>query len=170
VWCGIEYQVASHLIYEELVHEGLAIVKGLRERHDGRRRNPWNEFECGSNYARSLASYALLNAFSGFQFDMTKGLIGFDPVRLTDGRFRGFWSLDSAWGVFSLSPGRLSVEVKAGSLSIKTLELPFLRGGRVRSVSAASKKLAFRQTRGGIELARKTRIRPRAPLVITFSR
>ena len=167
---GCEYAAASHMIQRGLVREGMRVVEAVRARYDGGRRNPWNEFECGSNYARSLASYALLNAFSGFQFDMTKGLIGFDPVRLTDGRFRGFWSLDSAWGVFSLSPGRLSVEVKAGSLSIKTLELPFLRGGRVRSVSAASKKLAFRQTRGGIELARKTRIRPRAPLVITFSR
>jgi len=27
VWCGIEYQVASHLIYEGFVDEGLAVVK-----------------------------------------------------------------------------------------------------------------------------------------------
>jgi len=33
VWCGIEYQVASHLIYEGLVEEGVAIVKGVRDRH-----------------------------------------------------------------------------------------------------------------------------------------
>ena len=46
--------------------EGVTVVKAVRDRHDGIRRNPWNEFECGSNYARSMASYALLNAFSGF--------------------------------------------------------------------------------------------------------
>lgn len=35
VWIGIEYQVASHLIYEGYVEEGLRIVKAVRERHDG---------------------------------------------------------------------------------------------------------------------------------------
>ena len=54
VWPGIEYQVASHLIYEGMVDEGLAIVRGLRARHSGERRNPWNEFECGNHYARSF--------------------------------------------------------------------------------------------------------------------
>ncbi len=57
---GFEYQVASHMIQEGLVHEGLQIVRSVRERFDGERRNPWNEFECGSNYARAMASYALL--------------------------------------------------------------------------------------------------------------
>lgn len=63
VWTGIEYQVASHLIFEGMVDEGLAIVKGIRARHDGKRRNPYNEFECGSHYARALAAWGLLLAF-----------------------------------------------------------------------------------------------------------
>ena len=40
VWTGIEYQVASHLIAEGFVKEGLTIVKALRSRYDGRVRNP----------------------------------------------------------------------------------------------------------------------------------
>jgi uncharacterized protein (DUF608 family) len=64
VWTGIEYQVASHLIFEGFVEEGLAIVKGIRKRHDGSRRNPYNEFECGSHYARAMASWGLLLAFA----------------------------------------------------------------------------------------------------------
>ena len=35
VWTGIEYQVASHMIYEGLLEEGLCIVKGARDRYDG---------------------------------------------------------------------------------------------------------------------------------------
>ena len=101
---------------------------------------------------------------------MTKGLTGFDPVRLTDGRFRCFWSLDSAWGVFSLSPGRVTVEVKAGSLAIKTLELPFLRGGRVRSVSLGGRKLAFEQCEERLELRRRARAAPGSALVVQLSR
>ena len=66
VWTGIEYQVAAHLISAGMIDEGLTIVKALRSRYDGQTRNPWNEYECGSYYARAMSSYALLLAFSGF--------------------------------------------------------------------------------------------------------
>ena len=94
---GFEYQVACHLIQEGLVEEGLDIVRAVRDRYDGRRRNPWNEFECGSNYARSMASYSLLLALSGFSFDLRSGHLGFRPV-VPAARFRCFWSIDGAWG------------------------------------------------------------------------
>jgi len=77
---GFEYQAAIHMIQEGMVEEGLEIVRVIRSRFDGDKRNPWNEFECGNNYARSMASYALLNALSGFSYDMVKGRIGFLPV------------------------------------------------------------------------------------------
>jgi uncharacterized protein (DUF608 family) len=48
VWTGVEYQVASHLILSGFVREGLRIVEATRSRYDGRARNPWNEYECGS--------------------------------------------------------------------------------------------------------------------------
>lgn len=57
VWSGIEYQVATNLIYEGLVEEGLTLVRAVRGRHDGFARNPWNETECGNHYARSMASW-----------------------------------------------------------------------------------------------------------------
>ncbi len=79
---GFEYQAAIHMIQEGLVAEGLEIIGIIRSRFDGEKRNPWNEFECGSNYARSMASYALLNALSGFSFDLSKGRIGFRPVEI----------------------------------------------------------------------------------------
>ena len=57
---GYEYQVACHMIQEGMVAEGLEVVQAIRDRYDGFKRNPWNEIECGNNYARSMASYALL--------------------------------------------------------------------------------------------------------------
>ena len=57
---GFEYQVGAHLIYEGYLREGLAVCKAVRDRHDGRRRNPYNEFECGSHYARAMANYSYL--------------------------------------------------------------------------------------------------------------
>src|SRR5206468_8582372 len=99
VWTGIEYQVAAHLIYEGLVDEGLAIVKGLRGRHDGERRNPWDEFECGHHYARAMASWSLLLALSGFHYSAPEATIGFAPVLSADD-FRCFFSTGSAWGLY----------------------------------------------------------------------
>lgn len=99
VWTGIEYQVAAHLIFEGFIDEGLTIVKAVRERHDGYRRNPWNEAECGHHYARSMASWAVLIALSGFQCDLVKREIVFSP-KINKDNFSTFWSTGTAWGVF----------------------------------------------------------------------
>ncbi|MGQ9554794.1 MAG: GH116 family glycosyl hydrolase, partial [Anaerolineae bacterium] len=135
-WCGIEYQVASHLIYEGFVAEGLAIVKGLRERHDGVRRNPWNEFECGSHYARSLASWSVLTALSGFSFDLPHKVLGFAP-RLRSEDFACFWSVGTGWGLYQQQiaghKGSVSLRVAYGELPLERLVLGGLGGGQVEA-------------------------------------
>jgi non-lysosomal glucosylceramidase len=123
---GFEYAAAIQMIQMGLVDEGMAVVTAVRDRYDGERRNPWNEIECGSNYARSMASYALLNAFSGFTFDMVHGMIGFDPLIPEDGTFRCFWSLDSGWGTFTVTPEQVRMDVLYGTLNLERLALPFL--------------------------------------------
>lgn len=100
VWTGIEYQVATNLIWEGLVDEGLTIVRAVRDRHDGVRRNPFNEVEHGNHYARSLASYGVLTALCGYRFDLPHGTIGFAP-RVQADDFRCFFSTDTGWGVYS---------------------------------------------------------------------
>lgn len=116
---GYEYQAAIHMIQEGLVDEGLEVVKAVRDRYDGAKRNPWNEFECGSNYARSMASYALLPALSGFEFDMTRGHIGFAPV-LRQNEFRCLWSLDCAWGTYERANGAVVLRVEGGTLTLNS--------------------------------------------------
>jgi len=104
VWTGIEYQVAAHLILEGWVAEGLEIVEALRARHDGVRRNPWNEVECGNHYARSMASWALLLALSGMQINSENGAAAFSPLAelLTEkAPFMVFWSDGRKWGRYS---------------------------------------------------------------------
>ena len=116
---GYEYEVASHMIYEGLVDEGLEVVNAIRDRYDGRHRNPWNEIECGSHYARALASYGLWLALSGFEYDMRRHHMGFHP-RIHPAAFRAFWSLNTAWGVFRWEGQRVSLEVFAGHLSLQS--------------------------------------------------
>ena len=65
VWTGIEYQVASHLMFKGEVEKGLDIVRECRDRYNGRVRNPFNEYECGSWYARAMSSYAMIEGLTG---------------------------------------------------------------------------------------------------------
>jgi uncharacterized protein (DUF608 family) len=126
VWTGIEYQVASHLIYEGFVDEGLTIVRTLRARHDGVRRNPWNEAECGNHYARSQASWALLLALSGCQWDAASGALSFDPAQ--PGELRAFFSTGQASGRVSIDDANspdaaITLTVDTGRLAPASLRV-----------------------------------------------
>ena len=46
--------------------------------------------ECGHHYARSMASWALLTALSGFKYDMVEGTMSFKPAINSDD-FKTFW-------------------------------------------------------------------------------
>ncbi|MBI1387569.1 MAG: hypothetical protein GC154_03885 [bacterium] len=127
VWTGIEYQVAAHLIYEGFVEEGMNVVKAVRNRYDGERRNPWNEVECGHHYARAMASWSVLLALSGFEFDAPARAIGFQP-RVKKPNFTCFWSAGPGWGVYeqALNGRRLQGEIKVhyGQAELVRFTLP----------------------------------------------
>ena len=116
---GFEYQAAGHMIQEGMLEEGLAMVQAVRDRYDGSRRNPWNEIECGSNYARSMAAFALLLGYSGFEFDAVRGHIGFSP-KAADAPYTAFWSLGSGWGTCTLDATEIRLQVAAGELPLSS--------------------------------------------------
>lgn len=60
---GFEYQFAVCLLDYGYREEAEAVVAAVRDRHSGHNRNPFNEPECGSYYARAMASWALLDAW-----------------------------------------------------------------------------------------------------------
>ena len=114
VFTGIEYQVASHLIYEGYVNEGLKIVEACRARHDGIERSPWNEVECGHHYARSLASYGVLLALTGFHCNATTKTLTFKPAT-NDKNFKSFFCCPGGWGIYHHKDGK--IETLYGDLS-----------------------------------------------------
>jgi len=122
VWTGIEYQVASHLIAEGFVKEGLTIVKAMRSRYDGRIRNPWNEYECGNYYARAMASYALLGALAGFRYSAVERKLWFGP-QLATRPFKTFFSTASGFGTIELHDHSLAIQLLEGVLPIEKLVL-----------------------------------------------
>jgi non-lysosomal glucosylceramidase len=165
VWSGIEYQVASHLIYEGLIDEGLAVVKGARDRYTGLRRNPWDEIECGHHYARSMASYALLLALSDFFYSAPSQSLHFAP-RIYPQDFACFFSVDSGYGMLrqNLDRGgwRASVEIISGELRLKQLELGFEAADYIATMAGKALPLSTQPIEGGARLVFAD------PLVVTF--
>lgn len=133
---GFEYAAAGLLIQNGMLREGETMVKAVRDRYAGHNRNPFNEMECGNNYARSMASYALIPIYSGFRCDVTRGHIGFAPILAGD--FAAPFSLDSAWGEVTVKKQSLMLTIHAGSLHLQSLGVPFMPTSvEVDGVSAA---------------------------------
>ena len=136
---GFEYSFAGLLCSRNKISDGETVVKAVRSRFDGKKRNPWNEFECGSNYARSMASYALLPILSGFEFDMPKNHIGFNPY-IKD-NFRCIWSIDGAWGEFEINGENVQLTVFEGKLPLSSFGIKFCSD--VSAVTADGKTIDF---------------------------
>ncbi|MDA2929534.1 non-lysosomal glucosylceramidase [Acidobacteria bacterium AH-259-O06] len=123
---GYEYQVAANLLYEGYLLEGLTVIKSIRDRHDGKKRNPYDEFEWGHHYVRTMSSYSTLLALSGFRYSGVDKSIALDPQIFSDD-FRVFFSVDGAWGTVSQTQvaGSLvaKVELAVGRLSLSKLVL-----------------------------------------------
>lgn len=122
VMTGFEYTAAIGLLYEGMQQEGLDVIKNIRDRYDGQKRNPFNEAECGHHYARAMASWSGIIQQSGFNFSAVDQSITFTN---TPGNY--FWSNGSAWGMCTiLKKGKgyqANISVKNGSLELKKIIL-----------------------------------------------
>ena len=118
VWTGIEYQVASHLASFGCREEALDILKTLRARYDGHRRNPYDEYECGHWYARALASYSLLHGFTGVRYDAVTGTLFAE-----NGEYRVFLSTEKGYGIVTAEGGRVDLEVLHGQIDVKNIQI-----------------------------------------------
>lgn len=149
---GFEYAFAGLLISEGYIEEGLTAVRAVRDRYDGKKRNPWNEIECGSNYARAMASFALLPIFSGFAFDLPHGTVGFTPK--IKGDFRCLWSLGTGWGEFEVRGGSHTVRLLDGALTLSRVTLG--NAGEICRVTADGQPVDFKQESTTVSFDRLT--------------
>ncbi len=146
VWTGCEYQVATALIHEGMIREAFSIIRGVRDRYDGRRHNPWNEVECGDHYARALASWGCLLALSGFVYDGPAGHLEFAP-RWQAEDFKALFTAAEGWG--SLSQRRTEraqenrIHVHEGRVAVRQLRFEVPDGKTVTR---------FRVSAGGLAL------------------
>ena len=111
VMTGFEYAAATEMVYAGMRDEAVRVASAVRARHDGAKRNPFCEIECGRFYARAMASWGLLNAWGGFAYSAPDGKMSFAK---RDGRY--FWANGSAFGTATVVGGKVDVRVLGGSL------------------------------------------------------
>ena len=151
---GFEYQFAGMLMSEGFKDDGIKVVKAIRDRYDGKKRNPWNEIECGSNYVRAMASYSLLPIISGFIFDLPNNRMGFNPIEDTD-NFICIWSLGTGWGNVCINSKETIINIIDGSVELKRIDLPYMN--EVTKLVIDGIELPF-EAQGGIITFEKTKI------------
>jgi uncharacterized protein (DUF608 family) len=136
VMTGFEYTAAVGMLYEGQRAPGLKVIRAIRARYDGLKRNPFNEAECGNHYARAMAAWAAVPALSGFHYSAVTGRMQFagrDGVH--------FWSTGGAWGTCTVSGKSVELNILGGALTLRTLaldgigeaEVAAARGKRVKA-------------------------------------
>ena len=144
---GFEYSAAGLMLAEGFESEALDMIRGVRDRYDGKKRNPYNEMECGSNYARSMAAFALVPILSGYTFDMPNGYIGFAPkTRDEKGSFSTVFGAADAFGSMTTTPKKTEISMLEGSLTLRAFGLP--ESGCVAKVLCDGVEIPFTQNEG----------------------
>ncbi len=118
VWTGIEYQAAAHLMMVGKLEEGLDIVRTCRQRYDGVRRNPFNEYECGHWYARAMSSFSLIQGYTGVRYDAVDKTL---HVVARDGEFRAPLFTASGYGTVERKDGQLTLKVRVGEIPLERI-------------------------------------------------
>jgi non-lysosomal glucosylceramidase len=155
VWTGIEYQVATSMIYHGMLNEGLSVVRGLDDRYQPEKHNPWNEVECGDHYARAMASWGVLLALCDFRYDGPEESMGFSP-KITPEHFSSFFSAAEGWGDIAQTRVR-NIQTNAVALTYGRLplrRLSFALPARYRSATLKlnGQPVAFKPTTEDLEL------------------
>jgi hypothetical protein len=113
VWTGVEWQVGAHCLFEGLEDEARAVLGALWTRHNGERRNPFNEIECGDHYVRAMSGWTLLQARSGVRVDHTSGVIHVSKT--------GRWPVVAAtgWGYVEVGHSHSRARAVEGTLDLE---------------------------------------------------
>jgi hypothetical protein len=125
-WTGTEYAVASLLIQEGFIDEGLTIVKNVYDRYQ-KSGLTWNHIECGGHYYRAMDIWAVLTDLGGIYYNAPQQSLSFEP-KMNQDNFKSVFVLPSAWGIIAQTRGEReeqldTVKVIEGTLTISRLML-----------------------------------------------
>lgn len=126
VWSGVEHALAGHMFFEGLFEEATAIVQAIRDRHDGTKRNPFNEIEAGDHYVRAMSSWAYLFAFSGWRYEGPRHVATINPSQNHD-NFKSLFIASEGWGVFQQKiteeTQEITIDVIEGKIDLQKVKI-----------------------------------------------
>jgi non-lysosomal glucosylceramidase len=125
IMTGFEYSTAIHMIYEGQLENGIKVFEAIRDRFDGKKRNPFNEGEYGHRYARAMAAWGGVVAWTGFEYSAIEKTMKFNPI---NGNF--FWSNGYAYGTVNINDTLINIEVLGGQIALD--EFTLKNGKRVQ--------------------------------------
>ncbi len=128
---GFEYQVAAHMVWENLVEEGLAVTRAIHDRYHASRRNPYNEIECSDHYGRAMSVYGVFVAACGWEYHGPRGFLAFSP-RIGPEDFRAPFTSAEGWGTIgqrrSGGEQRNWITVRHGLLWVGEIAIDLVEG------------------------------------------
>ncbi len=75
----MEYSVSQLMCMYGMEDHAVTHVADIRNRFDGKKRNPYDEPEYGHHYARAMSSWGLIPTLSGFRHDAVSGELTITP-------------------------------------------------------------------------------------------
>jgi uncharacterized protein (DUF608 family) len=156
-WTGTEYAVASLLIQEGFVREGLNVVKNVYDRYQ-RSGMTWNHIECGGHYYRAMDIWGVLTELGGFKYVAPTRKLVFEP-KTNEDDFKSVFVFPTAWGIAGQTQEPVSqfnsLKVNEGKLAINKILIKTPLGKTGVQVLKDSEKVAVKQVkldRGSLEI------------------
>lgn len=117
-WTGVELAFASFLIYENMVEEGLKVIKGVDDRY--RKAGLYFDHqEFGGHYFRPMSAWSIMNAYLGFSIN--RGTYKFNP-KIEKENFTMFFVTPSGTAFYKKEAQSISLEVRTGNLEFSELQ------------------------------------------------
>ncbi len=119
-WTGVELAFASFLIYEDMVEDGMAVIREV----DNRQRKAglyWDHQEFGGHYYRPMAAWQIMNAFLGL--GINQDTYSFDP-KIKGDDFKVFFSFNHGTAHFIKQGNEFIIKVLTGTFTPDKIILP----------------------------------------------
>ncbi|MBB5254516.1 GH116 family glycosyl hydrolase [Sulfurisphaera ohwakuensis] len=118
-WSGVEFYLASHLIYEKMIDEAKKVLKEVYDRYSIAG-NFWNHWEWGSHYSRPLSSWLIIPAYLGLIYDGINRVLTLDPAIE---ELSWIIVLPDFWGRINVNKGKAEIKIIEGKAVLKKIDI-----------------------------------------------
>jgi uncharacterized protein (DUF608 family) len=137
VWSGIEYSVASLMLYCGMEKEAAQILDDVYNRYSASG-GIWRHDECGPYYYRPLSIWSVLLGYQKFSYDAASGAL---TIATSDKEHRSVIALGGGWGTFKRSAGSIQLTGEYGTITLKSFAV-YGKGATSCQVALAGKSAA----------------------------